>query len=104
MEGTVPLHKPTEVSMAQLDTYLTRVLSEDCKVLKGDYVEFWCGNMKLTPKLVKALEILDNECRRGSGGSWSVSRYGKTYIAEPDGPFDSVVYHEKKGKWIGSMD
>lgn len=69
-------------------------------IIQGRYVKFDVSGTRVTEALQKALDILDEECRCGSGGTWDISREGRTYVAEPvDGPFDTVYFSKKKNKW-----
>lgn len=69
-------------------------------IIQGRYVKFDVSGTRVTEALQKALDILDEECRGGSGGTWDIRREGRTYVAEPvDGPFDTVYFSKKKNKW-----
>ena len=69
-------------------------------VIRGRFVKFDVSGARVTDSLIEALNILDEECRHGSGGAWDISREGRKIIAEPvDGPFDSLVFNSRKGKW-----
>jgi len=69
-------------------------------IIRGQFVKFDVSGTRVTQALQAALDILDGECRWGSGGTWDISRDGRKFIAEPtDGPFDSLVFNRKKGKW-----
>lgn len=69
-------------------------------IIRGRFVKFDVGGIRVTDALLEALNILDEECRHGSGGTWDISRDGRKIIAEPvDGPFDSLVFSRKTGKW-----
>jgi hypothetical protein len=69
-------------------------------IIRGRFVKFDVGGTRVTESLRGALQILDEECRHGSGGTWDISREGRKIIATPvDGPFDSLVFNPKKGAW-----
>jgi hypothetical protein len=69
-------------------------------IIRGRFVKFDVGGARVTQALRDALVILDEECRWGSGGTWDISREGRKIVATPvDGPFDSLVFNRKKGKW-----
>jgi hypothetical protein len=69
-------------------------------IIRGQFVKFDVGGTRVTQALRDALVILDEECRWGSGGTWDISREGRKIVATPvDGPFDSLVFNRKKGKW-----
>jgi hypothetical protein len=69
-------------------------------IIFGRYVKFNVGGVPVTEDLQKALQVLDGECRYGSGGSWDIVKSGKTFKAIPvDGPFDSVKFNQKKNRW-----
>ena len=69
-------------------------------VIRGRFVKFDVSGARVTDSLIEALNILDEDCRHGSGGTWDISREGRKIIAEPvDGPFDSLVFNSRKGKW-----
>ena len=69
-------------------------------IIRGRFVKFDVGGTRVTQALIDALDTLDVECRGGSGGTWDISRDGRKIIAEPvDGPFDSLVFSRKTGKW-----
>ena len=69
-------------------------------IIRGRFVKFDVGGTRVTDSLIEALNILAEECRHGSGGTWDIHRDGRKIIAEPvDGPFDSLVFNPKKGAW-----
>jgi len=69
-------------------------------IIFGQYVRFNTSGTRVTQALRDALVILDEECRGGSGGTWDISREGRTVVATPsDGPFDTLYYNPRKGKW-----
>lgn len=73
---------------------------EKQNIIHGRYVKFDVSGTRVTEALQKALDILDAECRGGSGGTWDISRDGRKYVATPvDGPFDTVYFSKKKNKW-----
>jgi len=70
-------------------------------IIFGRYVRFNVSGVRVTESLQQALQILDSECRYGSGGTWDIQRTGRTYLAIPaDGPFDEVVFNRKKNCWV----
>lgn len=72
----------------------------DKHFINGEYVTFDISGVRVTDALLEALTILDNECRNGSGGTWDISREGRKIVATPvDGPFDTLYFNKKKGKW-----
>jgi hypothetical protein len=69
-------------------------------IIFGQYVRFDISGTRITQALRDALVILDEECKHGPGGIWDISRNGKTLVATPvDGPFDTLYFDRKKGKW-----
>jgi hypothetical protein len=69
-------------------------------VIRGRYVKFDVTGARVTKSLQNALDVLDQECRHGSGGTWDIQLSGRTYLAIPcDGPFDEVVFNRKKNRW-----
>ena len=69
-------------------------------VIGGQFVRFDVSGVRVTQSLLEALNILDGECRHGSGGLWDISREGRKVIATPaDGPFDTLVFNSKKRTW-----
>ena len=69
-------------------------------IIRGRFVKFDVSGVRVTQALIDALDTLDGECKWGSGGTWDISRDGRKIIAEPtDGPFDSLVFSRKTGKW-----
>jgi len=69
-------------------------------LINGEHVNFDVTGVRVTQALRGALVILDQECRFGSGGTWDISREGRKLIATPaDGPFDTLIFNKKKGKW-----
>jgi len=69
-------------------------------IIFGQNVRFDVSGVRVTQALRDALSTLDQECRRGSGGTWDISREGRTVVATPaDGPFDTLYFDRKKGKW-----
>jgi len=69
-------------------------------LINGEHVNFDVTGVRVTDALLEALNILDRECRSGSGGTWDISREGRKLIATPvDGPFDTLIFNKKKGKW-----
>ena len=69
-------------------------------IIRGRFVKFDVTGVRVNEVLTEALNILDEECRGGSGGTWDIHRSGRKIVATPvDGPFDSLVFNRKKGKW-----
>ena len=69
-------------------------------IIRGRFVKFDVTGVRVNEALTEALNILDEGCRYGSGGTWDISREGRKIVATPvDGPFDSLVFNRKKGKW-----
>jgi hypothetical protein len=69
-------------------------------VIRGRFVKFDVSGARVTDFVIDALNILDEECRYGSGGTWDIRRDGLKIIAEPvDGPFDSLVFNPRKKVW-----
>ena len=69
-------------------------------LINGEHVNFDVTGVRVTDALLEALNILDRECRSGSGGTWDISRDGRKIVATPvDGPFDTPTFNKKKGKW-----
>lgn len=69
-------------------------------IIRGRFVKFDVGGTRVTDSLLEALNILDGECRHGSGGTWDISREGRKYVATPaDGPFDTLYFNRKKKSW-----
>jgi len=72
------------------------------EVIFGKYVRFNTSGVRVTQALRDSLVILDQECRGGpgQGGTWDIHRNGRTVVATPaDGPFDTLYYNPRKGKW-----
>lgn len=69
------------------------------QTIRGRNTTFNLGSTNLTPRLQEALQVLDRDCRGGSGGSWDIQRIPGGWVAIPDGPFDSVYWNGKKGTW-----
>jgi len=73
--------------------------SDNCIVI-GENVRFDVTGLRMTQSLSSALEILDQECKHGSGGTWDIARDGRTYVATPtSGPFDTLYYSRTKKRW-----
>ena len=69
-------------------------------IIRGRYVKFDVTGARVTKSLENALEVLDQECRYGSGGTWDIHRSGRKIIATPvDGPFDSLAFNSRKKAW-----
>jgi len=69
-------------------------------LINGEHVNFDVTGVRVTDALLEALTILDRECRFGSGGTWDISREGRKLIATPvGGPFDTLFFNKRKGKW-----
>ena len=69
-------------------------------IIRGQFVRFDVTGLRVTQALRDALVILDQECRFGSGGTWDIHRDGRTIVATPaDGPFDTLYFNRKNGKW-----
>jgi len=70
------------------------------EVIFGMYVRFNTSGVRVTQALRDSLVILDQECRFGPGGTFDIHRNGRTVVATPaDGPFDTLYYNPRKGKW-----
>jgi hypothetical protein len=72
-------------------------------IIFGQNVRFNTSGTRVTQALRDALVILDEECRGGSGGTFDIHRIGlngRKVVAIPvDGPFDTLYYNPRKGKW-----
>jgi hypothetical protein len=69
-------------------------------IIRGRFVKFDVGGTRVTDSLIEALNILDEECRGGSGGTWDIHRSGRKIVATPvDGPFDSLAFNPRKKAW-----
>lgn len=69
-------------------------------IIRGRFVKFDVSGVRVTDSLTEALNILDEECRYGSGGTWDIHRSGRKIIATPvDGPFDSLAFNSRKKAW-----
>lgn len=69
-------------------------------VIRGNFVKFDVSGVRITEALIEALNVLDGECRYGSGGTWDISREGRKYVATPtDGPYDTLYFNRKKKAW-----
>ena len=69
-------------------------------IIRGRFVKFDVTGVRVNEALTEALNILDEECRYGSGGTWDISREGRKIVATPvDGPFDSLVFNSRKKAW-----
>lgn len=68
------------------------------KTFMGNSVGFAVRG-RITRQLRAALDILDQECEGGPGGEWFVSRKGRTYVATPNGPFDSIRFDKANQVW-----
>jgi hypothetical protein len=70
-------------------------------VFRGNNVNLDYGDLTLTSELEEALEILDESCRFGSGGTYDINETdvdGADWEAVPcDGPFDTLYFIE--GDW-----
>lgn len=68
--------------------------------IRGRFVKFDVSGVRVTDSLTEALNILDEECRYGSGGTWDIHRSGRKIVATPvDGPFDSLTFNPRKKAW-----
>lgn len=69
-------------------------------IIRGRFVKFDVSGVRVTDSLIAALDILDDECRNGSGGTWDIHRFGQKIVATPvDGPFDTLYFNRSKGSW-----
>ena len=69
-------------------------------IIRGRFVKFDVTGLRVNESLTEALNILDEECRYGSGGTWDISREGRKYVATPtDGPYDTLYFNRKKKAW-----
>ena len=69
-------------------------------IIRGRFVKFDVSGTRVNEALIEALNILDEECRYGSGGTWDIHRSGRKIIATPvDGPFDSLAFNSRKKAW-----
>lgn len=68
------------------------------KFIQGRSVNFEVMT-RMTPNLREAMDILDQECSGGPGGTFSIVREKRKYVAHPHGPFESVVFDRKVRAW-----
>ena len=69
-------------------------------IIRGRFVKFDVTGLRVNESLTEALNILDGECRYGSGGTWDIHRFGQKIVATPvDGPFDTLYFNRSKGSW-----
>lgn len=72
----------------------------DFKTMQGRNVGFEMSSaLDLNPAEREALNILDRECEGGPGGTWYVVRKLNSLVANPNGPFESVIFNKTKQAW-----
>ena len=74
-------------------------------VFEGNNVNLDYGDLELTEELEEALNILDDSCRGGSGGTYDIfetDEEGAEWEAVPcDGPYDTLYFVE--GDWTEQL-
>jgi len=72
---------------------------------EGNNVNLDYGDLELTEELEEALNILDDSCRGGSGGTYDIfetDEEGAEWEAVPcDGPYDTLYFVE--GDWTEQL-
>ena len=72
---------------------------------EGNNVNLDYGDLELTEELEEALNILDDSCRGGSGGTYDINESdedGAEWEAVPcDGPYDTLYFVE--GDWTEQL-
>ena len=73
---------------------------------EGNNVNLDYGDLELTEELEEALNILDDSCRGGSGGTYDIfesDEEGAEWEAVPcDGPFDTLYFDGEE--WTEGFD
>jgi len=74
-------------------------------VFEGNNINLDYGDLELTEELEEALNILDDSCRGGSGGTYDIfetDEDGAEWEAVPcDGPYDTLYFVE--GDWTEQL-